>query len=499
MKKILSLMLVLVMVFSMLAMTACDKDEPKNDDTTTNTDEAFNYAKLDIKKYISLDRSLYAGATVEVDVEPEIDDSSVEAFIEYLLEQNADSETKTDIAIENGDTVKVYFRGSYEGVDFEGGSNMTDSTPSAITIGSGTFIDGFEEGLVGVVPNTTSFTKITSGTVSADNVVYVSYTYAYGDKEGTVSSERIDLASTAKYDEAFVASIVGKTIGTAFTFTSDVDMDGDGVKESVTYDMKVTFASLENAVVVNATFPDPYPNNEELSGKTVQFHVIVTELARPIIPELSEELVKKSMGFESETGATGDAYLAEFREYVFESLKEERAYNVKNAGLNKLLLTLIEKAEIKEYPQAALEESMSYYNEELKYYFDAYSQQYADFPYETAEEFAPDFFGLAEGTDYNEWLEGYAKEEVCYNLVIYYIIDEEKIALTKDEKAEQVQALAEYYATYYSNYYGYTYTADDMLEMIGEENLAREILFSKVSEFLVENITIVENIVEAEQ
>ena len=54
MKKILSLMLVLVMVFSMLAMTACDKDEPKNDDTTTNTDEAFNYAKLDIKKYIMI-------------------------------------------------------------------------------------------------------------------------------------------------------------------------------------------------------------------------------------------------------------------------------------------------------------------------------------------------------------------------------------------------------------------------------------------------------------
>ena len=488
-------MLALVMVFSLLAMTACGKDKQKDDGVT---DEAFDYAKLDIEKYISLDRSAYAGATVEVDIYPEIDDSSVEAVIQNLLLQNADSEIKTDVAIEEGDTAKVYFRGVMDGVDFEGGSNMTDSTPHSLKIGSGAFIEGFEDGLVGVVPNTTSFTKITSGTVNAEHVVYVEYTYAYGDKEGTVSSERIDLASTAKYGEAFIASIVGKTIGTAFTFTCDVDMDGDEVKESVTYDMKVSFASVEEAVVVTATFPDPYPNNEAFSGKTAEFYVIVTELARPVIPELSEELVKKSMSFESENGATGDAYLAEFREYVRAALTEERAYKVKNSALNQLLLTLIEKAEVKEYPQAALDEVKKYYTDELKYYFDAYSQQYADFPYETPEEFAPDYFGLSEGMDYEEWLDGYAKEEVCYNLIIYYIIDAEGIALTKDERAEQLQALAEYYASYYSNYYGQAYTAEDMIEMIGEENLAREALYSKVSEFLAEGITIVENIVEAE-
>ena len=43
-----------------------------------------------------------------------------------------------------------------DGEEFEGGSNMNDESPYGLTIGSGTFIPGFEEGLIGVVPSETS-------------------------------------------------------------------------------------------------------------------------------------------------------------------------------------------------------------------------------------------------------------------------------------------------------------------------------------------------------
>ena len=489
-------MLALVMVFSMLTMVACNKDKT-GDEPAGSESAAFDYSKLNIKDYISLDSAYYKGATVEVDVTPEIGDSDVEDFIEYLLKQNADSETLTDVAVENGDTVKLYFRGSVDGVDFEGGSNMSDSTPTSLGIGSGSFIPGFEEALVGIIPNTTSFTKITSGTVKADYVVYVTYSYAYGSEEGSVASvERIDLASTEKYDEAFIANIVGQTVGSTFTFTADVDMNGDGEKESVTYDMKVSFASIEETADITVTFPDPYQNNEELSGKEAVFHVVITELARPVIPELTEELVKKSMGFESENGATGDAYLAEFRVYVKKSLEETRTSNIKSDALNKLIETLMANAEVKEYPEDALNEVFKYCEDQLAYYFEAYSAQYSDFPYATAEEFAPDFFGIPEGQTYEEWLDAYAKEEVKYNLIVFYVMDKENIKLSASEREEQVKALADYYAAYYTSYYGQTITADTILAEFGEDALAEEALYNKVFEFLADNITIKENIVE---
>ena len=496
MKKVLSLLLVLVMAFSMVAMTSCGKDKGDN---KGNESASFDYSKLDIENYISLEKSDYTNVTLEIDVKPEITDESVEEFIQYLLEQNADSETKTDVAVEKGDTVKIYYRGTVDGVDFEGGSNMSASQPDPLKIGSGAFIPGFEDALIGIVPNTTSYTKVTSGTVKDDYVVYVSYTYTFDAKEEKVTSERIDLANTDKYDEAFIANIVGKTVGTAFTFTADVDVNGDGEKENVAYDMKVTFASIEETTPIEVTFPDPYKNNEELSGKKAIFYVVITELGRPVIPELTEELVKKSMGFESENKSTGDAYLAEFREYVRKSLTETRESTIKSDALNKLIEILMEEADVKEYPQAAIDEVTTYYNEQLKYYFEGYSQQYSDFPYETEEEFAPDFFGIPEGTSYEEWLKNSAEEEVRYNLIVNYLISAEKIKLTKDEKAEQIKALSEYYAAYYTQYYGQTYTADQILEMRGEESLVQEALYNKVFEFLGNNITIVENIVEEDE
>jgi FKBP-type peptidyl-prolyl cis-trans isomerase (trigger factor) len=154
------------------------------------------------------------------------------------------------------------------------------------------------------------------------------------------------------------------------------------------------------------------------------------------------------------------------------------------------------KVEVKEYPEAALKEVTDYYEEALTYYFEAYSSQYSDFPYATEEEFAPDFFGLAEGTVYEDWLKETAESEVRYNMIINHIMDKEKISLSKDEKAEQVKALAEYYAANYSQQYGSTITVDEIIAQFGEEALAEEALYNKVFEFLADNITIVEKIVE---
>lgn len=54
--------------------------------------------------------------------------------------------TSPGAAVENGDTVNIAFEGEIDGESFEGGT----STSYDLVIGSGTFIDGFEDGVIGM-------------------------------------------------------------------------------------------------------------------------------------------------------------------------------------------------------------------------------------------------------------------------------------------------------------------------------------------------------------
>lgn len=55
--------------------------------------------------------------------------------------------TDTSIAIKNGDTVNIDYVGTVDGVEFDGGN--TNGTGTDLTIGSGQYIDDFEEQLIG--------------------------------------------------------------------------------------------------------------------------------------------------------------------------------------------------------------------------------------------------------------------------------------------------------------------------------------------------------------
>lgn len=73
-----------------------------------------------------------------------------EGLVDYYIQQqylvpNAVTEEVTGRAIEEGDTANIDFVGYHDGTAFEGGTGSTD-----LVIGSGRFIPGFEEGLIGV-------------------------------------------------------------------------------------------------------------------------------------------------------------------------------------------------------------------------------------------------------------------------------------------------------------------------------------------------------------
>lgn len=77
-----------------------------------------------------------------------VSESELKVGLDHLREQNAEWVIKNDEPAANGDTVVLDFKGYVDGKEFEGGSADNYS----LVLGSGSFIPGFEEQLVGAKP-----------------------------------------------------------------------------------------------------------------------------------------------------------------------------------------------------------------------------------------------------------------------------------------------------------------------------------------------------------
>lgn len=101
-------------------------------------------AKVTVEPEVKLGE--YKGLEVEAQ-STEVTDEDVDHEIGHLLESHTEMVVKDeDEAIENGDTVNLDFDGYVDGEQFEGGK----AEGYDLEIGSGSFIEGFEEQLVGL-------------------------------------------------------------------------------------------------------------------------------------------------------------------------------------------------------------------------------------------------------------------------------------------------------------------------------------------------------------
>ena len=75
-----------------------------------------------------------------------VKDEDVEEDVKRLQERNARMVEVTDRAVANGDSVVIDYSGSVDGVKFDGGT----AEKQTLVIGSGMFIPGFEEQLIGM-------------------------------------------------------------------------------------------------------------------------------------------------------------------------------------------------------------------------------------------------------------------------------------------------------------------------------------------------------------
>lgn len=98
----------------------------------------------------------YKNLEVSVTVDKEVSAEEVDARIERERNNLAELVIKEDAAVE-GDTVVIDFVGSVDGVEFDGGKG--ENYP--LELGSGSFIPGFEEQLVGAKPGETVTVEVT--------------------------------------------------------------------------------------------------------------------------------------------------------------------------------------------------------------------------------------------------------------------------------------------------------------------------------------------------
>lgn len=99
-------------------------------------------AEVQVKPEVTLGE--YKGLEVEKQ-DVEVTDEDVDNDIELLREHHAELVVKEEGKVEEGDTVVIDFEGFIDGEAFEGGKGENYS----LEIGSGQFIPGFEEQLVG--------------------------------------------------------------------------------------------------------------------------------------------------------------------------------------------------------------------------------------------------------------------------------------------------------------------------------------------------------------
>jgi trigger factor len=128
----------------------------------------------------------------------EVTEAQINESLEKIAEQNRPFAAKGEGAkAEKGDRVVIDFTGKLDGVPFEGGTGGD----VGVNVGSGSFIPGFEEQLIGIGAGENRLVKVTFP------ANYMNAQLAGKDAEFDVTAKSIDAPGTVTIDDAFAKSL----------------------------------------------------------------------------------------------------------------------------------------------------------------------------------------------------------------------------------------------------------------------------------------------------
>jgi len=356
MKKLTSLVLILVLSLSLFTMAGCGSSSKE----LTNP-----YENINLEEYITLPN--YDTFTVGEPEVSEATDAEVEEQIQLVLEGAATQEHVTQGTVEEGDNLVIDFAGTLEDGSTLDGMNASDYTLGPI--GNAGFIDGFEEGLIGVA-----------------------------------------------------------------------------IGETVSLDLQ---------------FPDPYLNNEDLSGKPVVFEVTIKSKLIDVIPELTDEFVAEISDVDT---------VDEYRSYVKEQMElsdyEGQLYDLKQELYSKI----VDETELLKYPENRVKEQQ----ETLTADYEAMAETYG---YSEWDEFRDAYFQMDQA-EFEEQLRLYAESLVKSEMVIYAVAEKEGIVLTEEAYEQELQNMLDM-AGFESDADFQDYAGMSIREYADSYDMDRDILLTK--------------------
>lgn len=445
-----------------------------------------NLLEADLTKYITISKEDYKNIDLNIPLE-DTSDEAVKAKVETQINSSlTDYKTLNEEdkgafnpsrPLSLGDTVDIFYRGyTVDGNgrqnDFDGGSNITSSL-TTLEVGTGktinpstgkaegSFIPGFAEQLVGIVPEKYSrIFKIRDSFVEAGDVVYISYTVLDESNNETVTDKRIDLSLSyidEMYGEGFSAYLIGKKIG------EDIEsktFKKAGQTDVVYSDMKVSFVTRgteSKPVTIKVRFPADY-QEESLRGKETYFDIFIDSACCYDVPDLDDKFITENLKVRADrlTAYPGATLAEKYRAKLISDTK--KALEDSNVQLlsNQMWSHLMSKVTVKKLPKKTLEKYYDSYYSRIKTLYNSgyYSEQYS-----TLDDLAIAYLnetygmGLSKGGNWKQAINELAEWDVTQALVFYYIIREENMLPTDEE---------------YQNTYDLIY--NDMLEYYIDSN-----------------------------
>ena len=315
-----------------------------------------------IDKYAAYcDLSEYTGLEYE-ETKSTVTDEDVKAKIDSLLEQYATSTQVKEGTVKEGDNVNIDFVGSIDGEEFEGGSS--EGNGYDLTLGSGSMIPGFEDGILGHKVGETFNIKAT-----------FPETYGKEKLNGKEADFKITInyitdKQLPEYNDAFVASYTDAT--TVLEYEDSVRKD---LVEQYEKSDKSANESAIMQVLVEKTTYNKYPEQE--MQKLIDQSISQQEQAASQYGYSLGDYVTARYGFQSED---------DFREYVQGLAEDYMKEKIAVCAVAKDAGIMVTKEEVDNYKKTVMdyygyedESSLNknYTSEDLVYY--ALAQKVVDY------------------------------------------------------------------------------------------------------------------------
>lgn len=322
--------------------------------------------EYDLTQYVKLGE--YKGIKYSPTEVIDVTEDAIMNEIYSAIESNNLMQTTeiTDRPAQLGDTLNIDYEGLLDGVAFEGGT----ATGADLTLGSGQFIDGFEDGLVG--------------------------------------------------------------------------------------------AKVGESLALNLNFPDPYPNNTELSGKAVVFNVTVNSITNTSYPEITDELVSQISDY-----STLNDYKAYIKSYLESEIKESANDSDRNAVWTKVT----DNTTIIDYPQTEVQ----FYYDNIYDYYESYAANYNM----TLEDYVAYYGDTLDS--FKEYCTETAKTTVKNDMIAVAIYRNENLKISDEDYS--------FYTSYLDKYYGCT-KPEETIELLGSEEIYNaQVIYFYVLDYIMDNAT----------